>query len=209
MVKRGLGGRGRRAMKRRRPTVGRYIPMSTNRNKMGLVMNELVTTRHIRYGVSFTALSFAGSSEFRLSFLPNHTEFVTLFDCFKIWKVEVTFVPKYNSAEFGALTSIPSIYIASDRTDAGVPLTINEMCEYATCITRRFDRPVTYTVWPSIGEDGNVVVIDENQKNKWVNCTYPATQHYGIKYALDMPVGLASVPVDIVHKYFLKFKDVK
>ena len=202
------GDRGRGAMKRRRPNMGRHIPVGM-KNKSGLIMNQLMTTRHIRYNVSFSAISFAGSSEFRLSFLPNHTEFVNMFDCFKIWKVEVTFVPRYNSSEFGASTYIPSIYIASDRTDASVPTTINELCEYATCVTRRLDRPVKYTIWPSVGEDGNVVVIDDKQSDKWVNCTYPATQHYGIKYGVDMPLGLSSFPVDIVHKYFLKFKDVK
>ena len=186
-----------------------FVPRTLNKNKMGLNMNELVTTRHVRYNTVFTTLSFTGNAQFRLSYLPNHTEYVALFDCYKIWKVEVTFIPRYNSAEFGALTMIPTIYVASDRTDSVAPSTVNEVCEYATCVAHRMDRPFMYTIWPSLATDDNLKVIDERQKDLWCASAHPDVQHNGIKYAVDLPIGLASFPVDIVHKYFLKFKDCK
>jgi len=163
---------------------------------------------------SFTTTNFAGYFDFKLQQLPNHTEFVNLFDVYKIWKVEVTFIPKYNSSDFssgGLAYGLPTLYVAEDRNDVSLPATVNELMEYAVCRAQRFDKPMTYTCWPTLSAviPGGGSVIDMSQKDLWVRCSNPDAPYNGIRYACDLPIGLETFRYDIVLKYFLKFKDVK
>lgn len=183
---------------------------------MGLRMNELLTSRMYRLSnVNFTVASFSGALAFRLNQLPNYAEFTALFDCYKIWKAEVQFIPKYNVSDYssgGSAYGLPTIYIAEDRNNAVAPATINALAEFSTCIARRFDRPITYTCWPTLTVSGvgagGGVIIDDRQKDLWIRNQYPDVDHYGCLYAVDMPVGLGDFKCDIVVKMFLKFKDV-
>lgn len=192
-----------------------FVPRSA-KNKMGLVMNELTTTRMFRVSnLGVTAASFSGQYYFQLNFLPQSGEFTALFDAYKIWKVDVTFIPKYNVSDFstgGSGYGLPTMYITEDRTSGGAPASVNEIMEYSSCIARRFDRPITYTCWPQLSQtsaQGAGNIIDANTKDLWVRTDDPGVQYHGIKYALDLPVGVEVFRMDINFKYYLKFKDIK
>jgi len=200
-------------MKRRK--VGRYggyVPRP-NKMAMGLSMNTLNTTRILTYSnQAYTPLSFASATDFSLSYLSSPGDFTNLFDVHKIWKVEITFIPKYNSSDFssgGSAYGLPTIYIAEDRNDKTVPATVNELREYATCKARRFDKPVKYTCWPSLSivGDGDANIVDSRQKDYW--CRNAAAKANGCKWALDLPLGLETFRMDVVQKYFITCKDIK
>lgn len=222
MVRRMQGGRQTRrgGVRTRRTTRNtgahrmNYVPAS--KGKMGLVMDQLVTTRMFRIAnISVTALNFSAGYDFRLSYLPNNAEFTALFDAYKIWKVEVQFIPKYNSSDFssgGVGFGLPTIYITEDRNDVTTPLSVAELQEYNSCIARRFDKTVSYTCWPTIATSGignPNEIIDSRQKDLFVRSTKNEVPHYGLKWALDLPVGLETFRMDVVFKYFLMMKDVK
>lgn len=204
---------------RRRPrrntgaNVNNYVPVS--KGKMGLRMDELVTTRMYRIAnISVTATNFASAYDFQLNYLPNSAEYSALFDIYKIWKVEVQFHPKYNTSDFatgGAGFGLPTMYIAEDRNDSVAPGTVAELMEYHGCIARRFDKPITYTCWPTLSTQGTVggAIIDGRQKDLWVKSTSRDVSYNGIKWALDLPIGLETFRMDVVFKYFVMLKDCK
>lgn len=203
----------RRAPRRR---VVARIPVSVSRpqSKMGIKMGELVCTRCWRLSnQNYTVVAWAGSKSFLLSDLPNSSEFTALFDAYRIWKVETTFIPKYNVSDYssgGAAYGLPTIYIASDENSTANPASINELCQYKNCVFRRFDRPITYTVYPKISiqtAGGAAQLVDTDMKNKYVRSAYPSVEHNGIMWGLDMPVGLGDFKADVCFKYFLKLKD--
>lgn len=191
-----------------------YVPTQLHKGRMGLVMDELTTTRMYRLtNVSVTALSFSGVQTFQLNSLPNHAEFTALFDCYKIWKVDVTFIPKYNVSDFstgGSAYGLPTLYVAEDRTTGGVPASINEIMEYSSCKAKRFDVPFKYTCWPQIIQTATSgSYFDDRQKDLWVRSEDATTPYLGLKWGLDLPVGVETFRMDIVFKYYMKFKDVK
>lgn len=221
----------RRPVQRSRPVVARggmrtrrsrisgahrmnYVPVQKGR--MGLVMDQLITSRMFRIpNVSVTALNFSAGYDFRLSYLPNNAEFSALFDAYKIWKVEVQFIPKYNSSDFssgGVGFGLPTMYVTEDRNDVTTPVSVAELQEYNACIARRFDKVINYTCWPTIASSGvgnPNEIIDSRQKDLFIRSTKNDVPHHGIKWALDLPVGLEIFRMDVVFKYYLMFKDVK
>jgi len=190
-------------------------PSRVSRTRMGLKMNMLSTTRMYRNSnINYTVAGWAGANDFRLNALPDFAEFQALFDFYKIWRVDVTFIPKYNTSDYssgGSAYGLPTIYICEDRNSATVPATINELMSDSDCIARRFDRPIVKTCYPTLPMDGTGSngIIDLSKRDMWVNTSYPNVIHYGIRWGLDMPVGLGDFKVDIVYKYYIKFKDVK
>jgi len=175
---------------------------------MGLKMGMLDCTRCWRLSnQNYTVLGWAGSKAFRLSDLPNHTEFTALFDSYRIYKVEVHFIPKYSESDYssgGAAYGLPTIYIASDENSTTNPASINELCQYKNCVFKRFNEPVKYTVYPKIAlaTAGNAAqIVDDNLKNKWIRSAYPDVDHNGIIWGLDMPAGLGDFKVDIAFRY--------
>lgn len=203
----------RRTRPQSSPDVGAgYVPVP--RYKMGLRMNELVTTRMWRLSnQSFTVLNWSNYIEFKLNQLPSYNEFSTLFDMYKIFKVECEFIPKYNSADFssgGTAYGLPTLYIVEDRNSVATPSSINTLMEYASCKKARFDRPVKYTCWPTIHQsnpDGDV--IDMAQKELYCNSFNTGIPHRGLIYGCDLPIGTEVFRYDVVFKFFMKFKDVK
>lgn len=212
MVKRTMKQQGRVAKRRKTARYGGFVP-KLNKSKMGLQMNVLNTTRMRRdANVTVTALAFAGAADFSLSYLSNPSDFMSLFDVYKIWKVEIQFIPKYNSSDFssgGTGYGLPTIYVAEDRNDKVAPASVAEIQEYSTCKAARFDKTLKYTCWPclSIQGSGDANVIDASQKDLW--CRTSAAYYNGIKWAVDVPVGMETFRMDIVYKYFITCKDVK
>lgn len=206
----------RRSTRKFRRIPSLRVPTGPNKDRMGLRMGELMTTRCVRYpNLTATVAAWAGSYDFRLNSLPNYAEFTALFDAYKIWKVEVTFIPKYNVSDYssgGAAYGIPTIYVVEDRNSVATPVSISSLCEFGNCVFRRFDKPFTYTCYPSVTlsgyQAGGGVIVDDRQKDLWVRNLYPDVAHYGIMYGIDMPVGLGDFRYDVAMKYFLKFKDV-
>lgn len=186
------------------------------KGKMGLVMDQLVTTRMMRIpNITVTAANFSAGYDFRLSYLPNNSEYTALFDAYKIWKVDVQFIPKYNSSDFssgGTAYGLPTIYITEDRNDVSLPTSVAELQEYNSCIARRFDKLVNYTCWPTIvGREFGAAneIIDSRQKDLFIRSTKNDVPHNGLKWALDLPLGLEAFYMDVVFKYYLMLKDVK
>jgi len=189
-------------------------PLTQSRGRMGLRMGQLDCTRCWRLSnQNYTVAGWSGSKAFRLSDLPNATEFTALFDCYRIYKVETTFIPKYNVSDYssgGSAYGLPTLYIVSDENSTANPASINELCQYKNCVFKRFDQPVKYTVYPKVSlttSGGTGQIVDNNMNNKWIRSAYPDVDHNGIMWGLDMPVGLGDFKVDVCFKYFLKLKD--
>ena len=73
------------------------------------------------------------SLKFNLSQLPNHSEFTSLFDSYKINMVKVELVPQFDSANVGAITStnvISQNYSVLDYDDITVRTTMDTLMQY-------------------------------------------------------------------------------
>jgi len=141
----------------------------------------------------------------------NLGAFGNLYDQYKINKVVMTFVPKFNSSDVGqAPTGGQMSMIASciDYDDAVAPLSVGDILEHnnaklhRTKVFTRVVRPcVNFNV--STGATAGV----STKQSPWLDVVNTNVPHFGVK------IGITGTSVtqsyDIICKYYLSFKQVR
>lgn len=158
-----------------------------------------------------------GYYTFNLAGVPQVTDFVTLYDQYKISGIKFTLIPKYNSAEMapgasGGINNQTQVFTVLDYDDATAPTSIDTLMQYQNLkMTRggtthsRFLRPkqLRNVYRGPLAGDGHEVV-----PARWNDMTYQDVVHYGLKYAIQQS---ANVPqeFDLKIDYYLAMKNVR
>lgn len=126
------------------------------------------------------------SFQFNLSALPNASEFVNLFDRYRIngVKLRIMFLSNSNDTGVASTLSIPIMHYIYDVDDASPPTTENEILQKNFLKTRRLDSPFTYYLKPkatseifaSASSTGYSVA-----KSMWIDMNSPNIPHFGFK----------------------------
>jgi hypothetical protein len=151
---------------------------------------------------------------FRLTDVPQYTNFTALFDMYRIDAVEVEFL----ISQMGANMLYPTLYWTPDYDDATAPANANTILEFQTAEVyqfteaktafRRLVQPrVANTVYNGIVASGYSTL----PVNTFINSDTPGVAYYGMKYWL---VGYNSTTanqsnIQIVLRYHLSFKYIK
>lgn len=159
---------------------------------------------------------------FKLSDVPNYTELTALYDFYRINKVSVKIVPKFNTNNI--LDSVtnstqmiePLVWTAIDYNDATIPTTLLEIQEYASSkVTRGSELHKRYLT-PRLAVqlfDGVTPAYGEGKTHEWINCDYPDVPHYGLKICITPwdGTGIATgrLYYDLAITYYLEFKNTK
>lgn len=166
------------------------------------------------------------SLEFKLSDVPNYTEFTALYDNYRINAVKVSFIPVYNISSMFVLRTtddyVPTLsstkglpyftrtYSCIDYTDDNELATGDNYRQYANCkvkpickIHKRYLKP---RVLMDIGEAGSVNPI----RNPWLASETPSVPYYSLKFGWEpLPTGSVASG-DAVFKveavYYMSFK---
>jgi len=144
------------------------------------------------------------SFSFSLDQVPNASEFVNLYDMYKINRVKIMAIPVSNVTLFGDLT--PEVFRQTeysnrffsvlDYNDSGVFTSVNQAREYQNCkvtmstkIHKRYFKPrVALDVISGLGY---------NPKSQWLSTANITTPHYGIKFAYEGRTNTTSAAVTL------------
>lgn len=144
--------------------------------------------------------------------LPNYTEFTNLFDQYKITYVKFYFVNRgtnlsmiesYNNAALG----MPQMVICVDKDDIATPASseagMNAIRERAKarsfCWTpekRVFTIGWKPNVLGAVYESG-ISTAYTPKTNTWIDCSDPATPHYGLKGVIQVPFSTGVMPGEL------------
>lgn len=184
-------------------------------------VNHLSTKRFIvgKYGAngSDTLSSLSVSQTFALNDLPGHTEFQALFDQYQIKGVQYRFRiqrdPSVNSSTAVANQGIfPRVYWAHDHDDSGSSFTLADIVQYPRMREISFTANRDCTRWmylkPAVAAQmfGTVYTGYSAKWRQWLDCAYPGTPHYGLKFHFANLYSGMQLYLDC--KYILKFKSV-
>lgn len=132
------------------------------------------------------------SGVFKLSDLPNYTDFTNLFDQYRITNVAMRFMCAFNEATLstGPTATIPNLISVLDHDDA-TPLTLRSgYLQYGSFKERRLDKELKISVKPRLATavyNGAFTGYAESD-NSWVDCDSPAVEYYGVKWGISFPV---------------------
>lgn len=130
-----------------------------------------------------------GALSFKLNQIPNHTDFTSLFDQYRITGVKLTFYPVQDSSQVGSVFEgfMPQLIYVVDRDDnttlAGNGS--NTLMEYQSCQIRQLNRPVSvYIRNPSVAAEiyRSTTLTAYSQQSRWLDCNYSDIPHYGLKF---------------------------
>lgn len=149
---------------------------------------------------------------FQLANIPNHTEFIQLYDQYQIKGVKVAFVPRINSSESG-VTAVRNVWSVLDYDDSSIPTSRDQLLQYQnvkmTPMTRKHKRYFKPAIAAQMFATG-ILSAYGAKKNQWIDCTYDQVEHYGVKYCFDqLPAGVNPVTFDVVTTMYLAFKNVR
>lgn len=163
-----------------------------------------------------------GSNGFRLSDLPNYTEFVNLFDQYKIQKIDLQFIPSWEGSNksTSALADVclPTLVTVEDHNDSALLTSRADYQQYKTyketILTAQ--RPITITVRPkpAMAIFGGGVFSSYAQPNDgiWLDTGSYTVDHYGLKWSVIWPLagtGLAAGFLTVIAKYHLQMRDTR
>jgi hypothetical protein len=130
-----------------------------------------------------------GGFVFRLSDLPNSTDFTNLFDMYHITKIDIDWIPEYTELTDAALVSnAVNVRFNStvDISDANPPLTVDEILQYQAVKSSGITKPHKQSWKPTFLMGGLVPC------SCWLPTSNPSERHYAIKYGIP-PCGVAMV----------------
>lgn len=210
-----VGGR-RRVV--RRPTTATRRYMKSRRqpiagNRRGHFFKRCLYRRD--FATITPATDQYGSITFALSDLPTYTEFTNLYDSYKINKVQVTFYPRLDSADYSSQQQMPMLHTLIDHNDANPISVLSGMMESefvkttrGTQIhTRYFSPKVQTRVYESLGNDG----FTTSRINPWINTDDPNVPHYCLKWYCQKidTGGDAQIKIDMRIKYYFQCRELK
>lgn len=162
--------------------------------------SEYPVRRTYLAGTINTGTSFQdGQFFFELRFLPEYTEFTTLYDQYRVDKLVFRFMPLTNAGVSGVLAEQPQPLITAVDFDGGtVGLTQDQLLSYESAqITSAFKEKVI-TIKPRaelLSTDSDAITVSASvaPSNTWWDCSNVKILHHGVRYGIPanttMPVG--------------------
>jgi len=156
-----------------------------------------------------------GAFAFQLSSLPNASEFINLFDMYKIDYVEVTFRSQFNQQTLTTASVVtPLLYTIIDLDDNASPVSLAAMENYQTCKVTRFDKDITRSFRPMFAVatgDATSATNATSLRRGWVDLAYDTVKWYGLKYGITAGAGgqtnLGQWSYTV--RYYMSFKEVR
>lgn len=153
--------------------------------------------------------------------LPNYTEFVSLFDHWKIDNIEMCIrVGATNAPNLTVNNPFPTFLICYDSDNSTAPVSKEELCQRPETVfwtpgeknTNVFKKKFTPRFALGTSQGGVFTGYSEALKGSYADCNYPGVDCFGIKIWADFmgQVNASQVcPMEIYFKYTLSFKGVQ
>lgn len=147
--------------------------------------------------------------QFTLANLPGYSEFTSLFDSYRITKVEFTLWPTSNACN-NSQYATPSWYIVTVDFDNANVATVAALREVDTAEVCSCHQKKVITFEPRsagvLAQGAALTGMSENAPNQWINCATTGVTHYGIKMAALTANANGTFTMDITARVFVEFK---
>lgn len=194
----------------RRRTKRRYRSRKPKSKRMHFYTREFSTTftaQGLQAGVpTVTPMAYF----FKLSDVVNSGEFTSLYDQYKITRVNCRFVPRSTSQN---LSTNGRGYFMSviDLDDASIgSVTIDALNQYQTKRETSMTSVHSRTLYPAMSaplyQAGAAFAY--GPKKGWVDSAYPDVQHYGLKFLVYNPNPDAII-YNVTVKFYLSMRNVR
>lgn len=134
---------------------------------------------------------YLAAHTYRLSDMPNSSEFSALFDSYRITHTQLKFYLTVDPAAQASASAIyPRLFWAQDQNDTGTPASLDELRQRSNLKVKVLTpfKPVVVNVKPNtlcttrVSGAGDVSTI---QRKAWLSTTVLGADYMGLKFAID------------------------
>lgn len=158
-----------------------------------------------------------GAIVFSLAQVPNHTEFTSLYDQYKISAVKVKIVPRFNVTTPADATGLypynGQLFTAIDYDDSGVSTT-SDLLQYQNCkmtrltnLHQRYFKPRARQILQNITGSADARAPYKG----YIDSADDQVIHYALKWAIPQFTTSAEtiIKFDVITTYYLAMKNVR
>lgn len=173
-----------------------------HKHKRSTVTQSIVINCLGSYDGTLNQVMYNKGISFALDDLPNISEFITLYDSYKLYGVKIKFFPLFNTTDdqnigTGARLGPPILYTYIDKDDNQTPFP-EDFLQFSSTKYRPFTRMITQYVRPRINREifrnGITSGYEVSQTPAKIDMSYTNVAHFGLKFAIVIPTNIA--PVD-------------
>lgn len=198
----------------RRGRIGRVASV-VHRFKRVCKLDNLVVSYNSATGIG---IGSNPAYQFTLNSLPDYSEFVNLYDMYKITGIKLSIAPAaqaITSAVSGttATSGFSRVNSVIDFDDNTALASENNALQYATLRTSTYGRTHERFIKPmlsvSIDDQLNATLASAPSRNRWISTEFPEVEHRGIKVWINPPVNTAastSMTYSVYATYYLAMK---
>ena len=174
---------------RRKPAYRRKRLMKRTRARLNLGVHsfkrKVVLGNVQAYNNAGVGVNAAVAFSFKLSDLPQYTDFTNLFDQYKLTGVKLDFIPfadniSWEVASNGASIAAPGgpLLVSVDMDDATAPASASEMLSRQNVKVIPVGRRFQMFLRPKYGDVANTTTLAP--ATGFIDCDTPNTPHYGV-----------------------------
>lgn len=196
--------RKRRIIKRKKRIYKRRIP-----RPMG-APSRMVRSTYIGTITASNTVATYGAFSFKLSDLPDYTEFTNLFDEYMIYSIRLFFRPNAITSVESTSYNDPWFIYAVDKDDSSAPTTYDTLMQYPGVRITSALRRHTIRFRPRFSiEIYNGVTSAYGSRVGYIDCANTAVPHYGFKYGIDKVNTANSVIYGLWATYTCYFRGLR
>ena len=166
---------------------------------------------------AFLALYGAGNTTVNV---PGYTEFTGLFDQFRIHHVDVKLYFSNNTSTTASNTTfLPTLYYSEDNDNSSSTFTLESIQQRGNVKLLQLGsngntnniRTIKVNPSPAVATyNGTFSAYSQPNRKQWIDCTYPDTQHYGMRifWDTDATASAAIGYLNVVSEMYFEFKNV-
>lgn len=193
----------------------KVFPISVTAVRAPSSMGRVHTISQIVHGdaaLTFSVVNVYGQLVFRADELPQWATFASLYDQYRITRIEVQFRPVATTNAIQTTTvNVPMIATAIDYTASANPTTFTFVEEYETCMvtagTTNFVRAFTPRALTMVYRSAINTGYGTLNPGTWLDTAYGDIPHYGLIYAMSTTNGNFSY--EYLVRYDMAFRNVK
>lgn len=202
----------RRPMSRRRPRMSRRRSIYRPRRLISNPKIHHFKRTFLSTGIVGSTTDAFGAASFSFNNIPASSEFVALFDAYRINKIVVKYMPM--STEASTTQSTALFLSVIDYNDDVLPTTEDQLLEYENCKVTKGLKNHTRVFTPStldlLTDDTGATTYAGNPRWKqWIPTSRATVPHYGLKYLRQAQATGNLVQYRLQVTYYFSCKSVK
>lgn len=152
---------------------------------------------------------------FSLNDLTNAADFTTLYDQYRILKVEVELMPTVTGANPVNYTVIGGNIHSAIDYDSSTNPTVSELVQYSSYKGTKLDRTHKRVIYPrtatSVYAGVATTGYSQSKYGQWIDCNSPGVVHYGLRALIDPCPQIVQGTMWISYraKYYIQCKNIR